>query len=230
MKRRASAAGPALLLRGHRLGRSRQLTSPRLPPRRRSRESRRTVIGIDAEDLLAFPENTDPPLPTDAKETQSGSSPGHRGHSPTHSSIITSSVTADAVKRLAKQTGFDLVGITSAEPTLESLFYPEWLKRGFAGDMRYLEGRRGEMRSDPKSLLPSAKSVISIGLVYNTEDPYSTEVSCGDRGWISRYAWGEDYHQVIRQKLDRLVELIHDEVRAFDYKVCVDTAPLLERA
>ena len=139
-------------------------------------------------------------------------------------------MTADAVKRLAKQTGFDLVGITSAEPTLESLFYPEWLKRGFAGDMRYLEGRRGEMRSDPKSLLPSAKSVISIGLVYNTEDPYSTEVSCEDRGWISRYAWGEDYHQVIRRKLNRLGELIHDEVGAFDYEVCVDTAPLLERA
>ena len=116
------------------------------------------------------------------------------------------------------------------EPTLESLFYPEWLKRGFAGDMRYLEGRRGEMRSDPKSLLPSAKSVISIGLVYNTEDPYSTEVSCEDRGWISRYARGEDYHQVIRRKLNRLRELIHDEVGAFDYKVCVDTAPLLERA
>ena len=139
-------------------------------------------------------------------------------------------MTADAVKKLAKQTGFDLAGIASAEPTLESLFYPQWLERGFAGEMSYLEGRRGEMRSDPQSLLPSAKSIISVGLVYNTEDPYSTEVDCVDRGWVSRYAWGEDYHHVVRRKLDRLAELMQDEVGAFDYKICVDTAPLLERA
>ena len=144
--------------------------------------------------------------------------------------IITSSVTADAVKKLAKQTGFDLAGIASAEPTLESLFYPQWLERGFAGEMSYLEGRRGEMRSDPQSLLPSAKSIISVGLVYNTEDPYSTEVDCVDRGWVSRYAWGEDYHHVVRRKLDRLAELMQDGIGAFDYKICVDTAPLLERA
>ena len=78
---------------------------------------------------------------------------------------------AERVKQLAEQCGFDLAGIAPAEPTVESLFYPEWLARGYAGEMDYLKGRRGAMRADPKSLLPTAKSLICAGLVYNTPDP-----------------------------------------------------------
>ncbi len=139
-------------------------------------------------------------------------------------------MTSEGVSTLGEQAGFDLVGVASAEPTVESLFYPKWLDRGYAGQMEYLMGRRGEMRSDPHKLLPTAKSLICLGLVYNTPAPLTTEVECGDRGWISRYAWGEDYHDVVGAKLRRFVDLLTEQTGPFDFKLCVDTAPLLERA
>ncbi len=139
-------------------------------------------------------------------------------------------MTSEKVKAVAHELGFELAGVTSARPTIESLFYPEWLEQGFAAEMEYLKGRRGEMRADPRSLLPSAESVICAGLVYNTDAAYSTDVECGDRGWISRYAWGEDYHDVLKKKLHKLVERLREEAGPFEYKVCVDTSPLLERA
>ena len=136
----------------------------------------------------------------------------------------------EQVKAKALEMGFDLVGIAAARPTLEAAFYPEWLERGFAGRMSYLEGRRGEMRADPRSLLPGAQSIISVGVIYNSEHPYSTESEYAGRGWISRYAWGEDYHHVLKQRLEALVDVLHGHFGAFDVKICVDTAPLLERA
>jgi epoxyqueuosine reductase len=126
--------------------------------------------------------------------------------------------------------GFDLVGIAAAQPTIEALFYPEWLSRGYAGAMEYLKGRRAEMRQDPKNLLPEAQSIICVGLVYNTPAPYSVEVEENGQGWISRYAWGEDYHPVLKEKLQALADALEAEHGPFSYKICVDTAPLLERA
>jgi epoxyqueuosine reductase len=131
---------------------------------------------------------------------------------------------------LARAAGFDVVGIAAAEPTVEALFYPEWLDRGYAGEMDYLKGRRGEMRTDPRSLLPDARSIICCGLVYNTAEPYSVDVEAGARGWISRYAWGKDYHTILREKLQALAGALEAENGPFHYKICVDTAPLLERA
>jgi epoxyqueuosine reductase len=139
-------------------------------------------------------------------------------------------VTKDTVKKLALDLGFDLAGVASAEPTLEALFYPEWLRMGYAGQMEYLQGRRGEMRQDPRMLLPEARSVICVGLVYNTPDAYSVDVEPDGRGWVSRYAWGEDYHPILREKLESLAGRMTAECGPFRYKVCVDTAPLLERA
>lgn len=134
------------------------------------------------------------------------------------------------IKELARSLGFDLVGIAAAEPTLESLFYPTWLRQGYAAGMHYLEGQRGEMRRDPKTLLPEARSILCLGLVYNTTAPYSVEVEAAGSGWVSRYAWGEDYHAVLRRKLQVLAEAIEAETGPFAYKICADTAPLLERA
>ncbi|MDA1316049.1 MAG: tRNA epoxyqueuosine(34) reductase QueG [Acidobacteria bacterium] len=134
------------------------------------------------------------------------------------------------VKSLARETGFDLAGIAAPGPTLESLFYPEWLAAGFHGEMSYLEGRRGDLRAAAHELLPSAKSVISLGLIYDTPGPSTSAVDTETQGWVSRYAWGEDYHDVIRKLLYELVERIEAAAGPFDSKVCVDTAPLLERA
>ncbi len=132
---------------------------------------------------------------------------------------------------MAREAGFDLVGIAPAEPTLESAFYPRWLAKGYHGTMAYLDGRRGDMRADPRSLMPSARSVICVALVYNTPEAYSTEIELETQGWVSRYAWGEDYHDLIRKRLRTLVGWIRssygDGVKC---KICVDTSPLLERA
>ena len=136
----------------------------------------------------------------------------------------------DQIKEIARDVGFDLTGIAAAEPAIESLFYPRWLARGFAGEMAYLEGERGEMRADPRTLLPTARSIVCLGLVYNTAAPYSTEAQLDGRGWISRYAWGRDYHNAIRKMLKELEGRLREEFGAFDCKPAVDTAPLLERA
>ena len=133
------------------------------------------------------------------------------------------------IKALAQEAGFELCGIARAEPTLESAFYPEWIRRGFHGKMGYLEGRRGEMRVDPRTLLPSARSVISVGQVYNAPHRYSADSTDPEAGWVARYAWGGDYHDTIKDRLLGLV-LRLEESAEFDSKICVDTSPLLERA
>ena len=135
------------------------------------------------------------------------------------------------IKQRAHELGFELAGIASPGPTLEALFYPHWLERGYHGEMAYLSGRRGELRSDARSLLPSARSVICVGMVYNTPDPYSTEFESGEEGWVSRYAWGEDYHGVMKTRLHELADWTRGEYgNDVKCKVCVDTSPLLERA
>jgi epoxyqueuosine reductase len=134
-----------------------------------------------------------------------------------------------AVKRLARSCGFDLAGIASAEPPAEAAFFAKWLARGYAGEMSYLYGRRAEMRADVRTLLPSARSILALGLLYNTTLPYSTQWSDGELAWISRYAWGDDYHEVLRARMRDLVERLR-ALAAFQWKICVDTSPVLERA
>jgi epoxyqueuosine reductase len=91
--------------------------------------------------------------------------------------------------------------------------------------MGYLTDRRAEVRRDPRNLLPGARSILCVGKLYNTPDP---EMRPQD-GVISRYAWGQDYHRVMRAGLEKLAELLLREAGPFEYKICVDTAPLLER-
>jgi epoxyqueuosine reductase len=141
-----------------------------------------------------------------------------------------SEITPDRVRRLAAECGFELAGVARAEPVPEAAYYREWIAAGMAAEMRYLTDRRADLRMDPRSLLASARSVICAGKLYNGPQPYSTAMSLEERGWISRYAWGEDYHAVLRDGLERLAALLRAEAGAFDYKVCLDTAPVLERS
>jgi epoxyqueuosine reductase len=153
---------------------------------------------------------------------------GRFGRPPWHTG---SKVRADEVKRFALDCGFELAGIAVAEPLPEAAFYREWVRAGMAGAMRYLTDRRGEMRADPRMLLPSARSVISVGKLYNGPQPYSTTFREPGRAWISRYAWGGDYHDVLREGLERLAaRLVERAGEPFEWKIAVDTAPLLERA
>jgi epoxyqueuosine reductase len=135
-------------------------------------------------------------------------------------------LSAEEVKTLALECGFELAGVTPALPLAEAGFYQRWVAGGYAGEMRYLADHRAGVRSDPRRLLPSAKSMVCVGKLYNGPEPESAEMAV-----ISRYAWGEDYHDVLRAGLERLVERMRTAgAEPFEWKICVDTAPLLERA
>ena len=132
----------------------------------------------------------------------------------------------------AKALGFDLCGVVRAERFPELTRIEEWLERGYAGEMKYLADPR---RSDPQSVLPGLRSVIVCALNYNTEKPRSTEASSQEensepRGWISRYAWGRDYHEVLWEKLNALtLELKQRFPEPFEARAYADTGPVDER-
>jgi epoxyqueuosine reductase len=144
-------------------------------------------------------------------------------------------LTAATIRELARDCGFELAGVAAAEPgpegTPERAWYHQWAEAGFGGEMRYLTDHRAAVRDDPRHLLASARSVVCVGKLYNTRRPYSTQFEAGGRAWISRYAWGEDYHGVVRRGLERLDALLRERGGTeFESKICVDTAPVLERS
>ena len=149
------------------------------------------------------------------------------------------------IKRHALEVGFDLVGIAPPSAFKDLEFLPRWFQKGFGGEMRYLADPR---REDPRRVLPSVKSIICVGLIYNTPHPYSTDIADsteeekvlhsrgalkGDvrsRAWISRYAWGMDYHDAMRSKLEQLRKAIEKLSLEVETRVYVDTGPIVERA
>jgi len=140
-------------------------------------------------------------------------------------------MTGDEVRALAGECGFELAGVAQAVPVAEREWYHEWVAAGYAGEMRYLADRRADVRNDPRNLLPSARSIVCVGKLYNAPWPYSTQFDSSERAWISRYAWGGDYHDEMRRGLERLDALLRQHAGApVESKICVDTAPLLERS
>jgi epoxyqueuosine reductase len=140
------------------------------------------------------------------------------------------------ISERATQLGFAMAGVARAEKFPELANQQEWLTRGYAGEMKYLSDAR---RSDPQAALPGVRSVIVCALTYNTEHARTAQAlaelrdeseTSGPGGWISRYAWGDDYHEVLREKL----ELMLDELRAqhpqpFEARIYADTGPINER-
>jgi epoxyqueuosine reductase len=138
-------------------------------------------------------------------------------------------VTADEIKARAAELGFALCGIAPAAAHRELGFLREWLGRGYAGEMHYLE-RSADRREDVRAVMPSARSVICLATVYNTDRPYSTELAGSSQALIARYAWGEDYHDVIQQRMQALVEWMRERAGAgFEARAYVDTGPVQER-
>jgi epoxyqueuosine reductase len=138
-------------------------------------------------------------------------------------------LTSSAIKRKALDLGFDLCGVAPASDLPELGFLREWLDRGFAGEMQYLERGAGR-RADVRHILASAKSVIVAAMVYNTDRPYSTEVTSDECAGISRYAWGEDYHEVMGRRLEDLIAWMRAEcAEPFEARWYVDTGPVQER-
>ena len=138
-------------------------------------------------------------------------------------------LSSSAVKHQAEVFGFDLCGIAPAAAHPELQYLREWLDAGFAGEMHYMH-RSAERRMDVTSVLPSARSVIVFGTIYNTDQPYSTEVADARRAALARYAWGDDYHTVIQARLDRMVEWLRSEAGdTLEARSYVDTGPVQER-
>lgn len=137
----------------------------------------------------------------------------------------------------AGELGFAECGVVRADRFPELARNEEWLARGYAGEMRYLRDAR---RDDIRQAMPGVRSVIVCALVYNTEHPRTAQAwsnrntsaleSDEPRGWISRYAWGDDYHEVLREKLERLLEGLRQKCHEqFDARVYADTGPMNER-
>jgi epoxyqueuosine reductase len=138
-------------------------------------------------------------------------------------------VTSADVKAKSAELGFDLCGIAPAAGFTELAFLKRWLARGYAGEMHYLH-RSADRRSDVRAVMPSARSVVALGTVYNVERPYSTEMADPAAALIARYAWGDDYHLVIQQRMDALVAWMRARCGVeLEARAYVDTGPVQER-
>jgi len=130
------------------------------------------------------------------------------------------------IKAEAQKLGFLFCGISEAGfLEAEALRLENWLKKGFHGEMSYMENNF-DKRLDPRLLVDDAKSVISLGLNYYSEQQQLDP----DAPKISRYAFGADYHDVIKQKLFTLLDLIREEIGEVNGRAFVDSAPVLDRA
>ena len=135
-------------------------------------------------------------------------------------------VQAETIKELARECGFELAGIAAAQPLADDhARYQAWVDQGMAGRMSYLTDHRAEKRRDPRSLLPSARSVICVGKLYNLPP---LESQAGD-ATFSRYSWGRDYHEILHERLESFAERIARH-EPHEWRACVDTAPILERS
>lgn len=129
------------------------------------------------------------------------------------------------IKEEAKRLGFMQCGIAAAtELTEDAHRLEQWLQQGFQGKMAYMENHF-DLRIDPRKLVPGAQSVITLLLNYFPEDQQQA-----DAPKIAKYAWGKDYHYVIREKLNELLDFINTHIGAVSGRGFVDSAPVLERS
>ncbi len=131
----------------------------------------------------------------------------------------------------AKELGFDLCGVVRVDNFPELAHFEEWLVRGYAGEMQYLEDPR---RRNPQLVDERLRSAIVCALNYNTERPYSTDAARTTikepRGWISRYAWGRDYHELMWERLNALSSALQRKYREpIVARAYADTGPVAER-
>jgi epoxyqueuosine reductase len=147
---------------------------------------------------------------------------------------------AARIKARALQLGFSKAGVVRAEPlAAEQSRLQQWLARGFHAEMKWME-RDPAQRADPRRFWPAARSVVVVALNYYTphEHDVRNPTSRGSgraqtvhaTGKVSRYAWGDDYHEVVGEKLRELLSWIRFEWPEADGKVCVDIQPVMDKA
>lgn len=137
------------------------------------------------------------------------------------------SAAAERLKAMARARGFDLAGVARLAPAATGEAYRRWLAQGDQAGMAWME-RNVELRLDPRGLLEGARSALVVGLRYA---PLAGAAPPPGDLWprVARYARGEDYHDLMRERLDGIAEFARREWPGVGTRVCVDTAPLLER-
>ena len=140
----------------------------------------------------------------------------------------------DLALAAAREAGFDLCGIAGVAPSARLAAFAPWVESGQAGEMHYL-ARRGAggryLREAVREAWPWAQAVICAAAVYNAPAPRSLDIAHDPaRGWISRYAWGDDYHDCLRRRLEQVAQRLRQQAPEEQFHLTVDTAPLIERA
>ena len=128
----------------------------------------------------------------------------------------------EQIKAEARRIGFELVGIARATTADSFARLQAWLDKGYAGEMAYMH-RHAEARRHPDSILPDVRSVVMLGTCYAPEAQPAASTQ------VARYARGQDYHAVLRRRLNSLLEWVQQHVGGCRGRGVVDTAPLLER-
>jgi len=132
-----------------------------------------------------------------------------------------------AIKDQAVAAGFEKVGIVRADALrTERAHLKEWLDRGYQGEMKWM-ARDPDLRTDPRKFFPQAQSIVVVALNYYTPAKHAEEPATGK---VSRYAWGDDYHDVLGSKLQSLLSWVEEQDPAAAGKVCVDIQPMLDKA
>ncbi len=145
---------------------------------------------------------------------------------PARPRLSPSELTAE-VKRRARELGFQKVGVVRAEAlTQERARLEEWLARGLHASMGWME-RDVARRTDPRELLPGALTVVAVALNYYTPHEHARDEA---KGKISRYAWGDDYHDVLGEKLKALLAHVREVAPEVQGRVCVDAQPAMDKA
>ncbi|HEY5102917.1 MAG TPA: tRNA epoxyqueuosine(34) reductase QueG, partial [Steroidobacteraceae bacterium] len=137
----------------------------------------------------------------------------------------------EELQNLARAHGFDAIGVTHVELENDEGHLLDWLAAGFHGEMQYMQ-RHGTKRSRPSELAPGTLTCISVRMNYWPQEARAADEVLGDPslGYVSRYALGRDYHKLMRRKLAHLAGAVAARVGPFGYRVCVDSAPVLEKA
>jgi epoxyqueuosine reductase len=135
---------------------------------------------------------------------------------------------SDGIRQKALELGFDLVGLAPAAPPVCADVLRDSVTRGYAADMNWL-ARSAERRARPEAILPGARSVVAVGCSHFVEWPAQEIVDDPSRGRIAAYAWGPDYHEVLRPGLEDLGRFIEREKPGAVWRAYTDTGPILER-
>ncbi|MCP4251111.1 MAG: tRNA epoxyqueuosine(34) reductase QueG [bacterium] len=131
------------------------------------------------------------------------------------------------IGQIAAEVGFDRLGVARAGTVPRADYLRDWVAHGRGGRMDYL-ARNLDVRTDPRRLLDDARSVIVVALNY--EQPTPSRPDDQPRGQVAKYAWGDDYHQVVRDRLRLMIARMRSRLdEPFATRACVDTAPILER-